>query len=120
MAEKKKLAELRKELKELRKEAVKPVSRMRKGDISAEIERMRGMRAETPAAAAVPSAPLMKSKAAVESVKEAKAKEFPMIPSKMSEKKEEKKEKPKAAPKKKSKLDRLMEMMDGMSDTDEE
>ena len=37
------LAELRKELKELRKKAMPvPVSRMKKGDVSAELERLRG------------------------------------------------------------------------------
>ena len=61
----------------LRKEKVKPVSRMKKGDISAEIEKLRVGREETPAAAAVPSAPVRKRKAAVETVKQAKAMEFP-------------------------------------------
>lgn len=74
------LADLRKELRELRKEHMKAPSRMRKGDISAEIERLRGRREETPAAAAVPSAPVRKSRAAVESIKEAKAAEFPVKP----------------------------------------
>ena len=74
------LAELRKELRELRKEHMKAPSRMRKGDISAEIERLRGRREETAAAAAVPSAPVRKSRAAVESIKEAKASEFPVKP----------------------------------------
>ena len=74
------LSDMRKELRELRKEAVKPVSRMRKGDIAAEIEKLRGHREETPAAAAVPSAPPRMAKAAAESIKEAKRSEFPVKP----------------------------------------
>ena len=73
-------AELRAELRALRKEHVKPVSRMRMGDIAAEIQKLKGVREETPAPAAVPSAPIKKSKAAVESVKEAKKAEFPVMP----------------------------------------
>ena len=53
---------------------------MKKGDVSAQIEMLRGMREETPAVAAVPSAPLSKSKAAVETIYEAQAHEFPMRP----------------------------------------
>lgn len=78
------LSEMRKALKELRKGSKEhaPISRMRKSDISAQIERLRGAREETPAAAAVPSAGMKVSKAAVESIKEAKAKQFPVKPSK--------------------------------------
>lgn len=76
------LAEMRAELRELRKEHVKPVSRMKKGDISAEIQKMKVHREETAAPAATHSvgAPRM-TKSAVESVKHAKAAEFPMQPS---------------------------------------
>ena len=74
------LKSLREELRMLRKEKVKPVSRMKKGDIAAEIESMRVAREETPAAAAVPSAPVRKSKPAVETVKQAKAMEYPSAP----------------------------------------
>jgi len=74
------LKSLRQELKELRKQQVKPVSRMKKGDVAAEIERMRVSREETPHAAAVPSAPVRKFKASVETVKQAKAAEFPTAP----------------------------------------
>ena len=116
MAEKKKgLAELRKELKELRREFVHPVSRMRKGDVSAEIERLRGAREETAPVASTLGASPKKSKSEVETIKEAKAKEFPMKPTAAAAKAAA----PKAAPKKKSKLDRLMEMMDGMSSDEE-
>ena len=78
--DKKSAAELRKELRELRKEHVKPVSRMRVGDISAEIEKLRMAREETPSVASVPSAPPRKLKAAAESIKQAKAAEFPVAP----------------------------------------
>ena len=74
------LKSLRDELRKLRKEKVKPVSRMKKADISAELEKLRVSREETAAPAAVPSAPLKKSKAAVETVKQAKATEFPVVP----------------------------------------
>lgn len=103
------LSELRAELKELRKNNLgeKPVSRMKKSDISEQIEHLRRMRAETPAAAAVPSAPLRKSKAAVETLKEAKAAEFPVMPA----------AKAKApAAKKPSKMERLMKMLEESSD----
>lgn len=72
------LAEMRAELKNLRKEHVKPVSRMKKGDISSELERLRCLRETTAAPAAVPS---VKTKAAPEPAKKhvmaAKETEFP-------------------------------------------
>ena len=76
------LAEMRAELREMRKEHVKPVSRMRKGDISAEIERLRHMRETTPAPAATPSAAPRKQESASETIKEAKRTEFPVAPGK--------------------------------------
>ena len=113
------LSELRAELKELRKSSLgeKPVSRMKKGDISEQIEHLRRMRGETPAAAAVPSAPLRKSKAAVESIKEAKAAEFPVMPAPKGAKAAPKKAA--AAPVKASKMDRLMKMLEEMSSDEE-
>ena len=75
------MKELRDELRELRKTTGhRPISKMRKDDISKEIERLRVGREETPAVASVPSAPLKKSMSAVENIKEAKAKEFPHKP----------------------------------------
>ena len=62
--------ELRDELRTLRKESVKPISKMKMNDISAEIERLRVSREETPPVASTISG---KSKKAVESVKEAVA-----------------------------------------------
>lgn len=118
--DKKSAAELRKELKELRKEHVKPVSRMRMGDISSEIEKLRGMREEVPAVSAVPSAPPRKLKSAVETIKEAKRSEFPVAPADSGKTKD--KGVAKAAPEKKknTKLGKLMKMLEEMSDSDEE
>ena len=124
--DKKSAAELRAELRALRKEHVKPVSRMRMGDVSAEIQRLREAREETPAVASVPSAPPRKMKAAVESVKKAKAAEFPVAPASTGTKKGmERKTARKAyedtpAEKKKSKADKLMEMLAEMTDSDDE
>ena len=74
------LADMRKELRELKKAHEKPVSRMKKSDISMELERLRHHREVTPAPAAVPSAPPKSVKSKVESVKEAKKAEFPVAP----------------------------------------
>ena len=109
---------MRDELRALRKDVVKPVSKMRKGDISAEIEKLKKGREETPASAAVPSAPLRKSKAAVESVKAAKAAEFPIAPAPKGAK--TMKSKPEAPKKKASRVERAMKLIEEMSDTDEE
>lgn len=79
------VSDLRKELKELRKasKAHTAVSRMKKEDISAEIQRLKGYREETPAVAAVPSAPHRKQETELHSIKEAKVKEFPLKPAKL-------------------------------------
>lgn len=109
------LAEMRAALRELRKDAVKPVSRMRKGDISDEINRLREMRETTPAAKATPSA-LPRSKE-VESLKMAKASEFPVA----AEKKMKKKLGEGGAgqlKKKSSSKSRLLQMLAEMSDSD--
>jgi hypothetical protein len=80
--EKKSLADMRKELREARKETVKPVSRMRKGDIAAELERLSHKTDTTPLVAATPMAPAKKAKAAVEPIAKAKESDFPVKPSK--------------------------------------
>jgi hypothetical protein len=111
------LSDLRAELRALRKEKSKPISRMKKADISSEIERLKGMREETPAVASVPSVPPSKSKvkSAVESVKEAKMSEFPVKPGQSKSKAKA----VKAVPEKKnSKMERLMALM--MEDSDAE
>lgn len=79
---------MRDELRELRKTTGhRPISKMKKEDISREIERLKVNREETPAVAAVPSAPPKKSKSAVESIKEAKKAEFPVAPEDVKSKK---------------------------------
>ena len=72
-------AELRAELKALRKEHPEhqPVSKMKKKDISDLIQRMRAGREETPPVASITAAPTNPS-SSVESVKKAKASEFPL------------------------------------------
>lgn len=116
------LKAMRDELRKLRKEQVKPVSRMRKADISAELQRLKVTREETPPAASTVGAPLKKSKAAVESIKEAKKEQFPVQPASEAKGKAEKGKKVAVeAPKKKeSKLAKLMKLMESMSDSDEE
>jgi hypothetical protein len=122
-----KLHDMRAELRALRKESVKPVSRMKKDDIAVELQRLKGIREETPAVASTPSAPVKKSKSAVESIKEAKKAEFPVMPSDSGTKKKSVKSAPgsvkSSAPaegdKKKSKLAKLMALMEGMSSDEE-
>ena len=110
------LAEMRAELKKLRKESKDhhPISRMKKSDISAQIERLRGHREETPAAAAVPSAGKKVAKAAAESIKEAKMKEFPVKPSKG-----EPKAKPEAPKKPKMSKADMLKLISEMSSDEE-
>jgi hypothetical protein len=115
-------SDLRKELRELRKEHVKPVSRMKKGDISNEIAKLREMRETTPAAAAVPSSVAKVQRPAVSSVKEAKKKEFPVTPAEQPKKEAKNPKATAKAPKdvvskavKFSKA-KMMEMLSQMSD----
>lgn len=125
--DKKSAKELRDELRGLRKESVRPVSRMKVQDISVEIERLRNMRETTPAVASVPSAPLRKMKSAVSSIKEAKAREFPVMPEaeakkggaapKMKAKKAQ--VAPEPEPKKKSQKDKLKEMLKFLEESED-
>jgi len=73
-------AELRAELKALRKEhpAHKPVSRMKKNEVADLIQSMKMKLEETPPVAAIASAPLKEYTSAVETIKKAKATEFPV------------------------------------------
>ena len=75
-------SELRAELKALRKEHPDhmPVSKMKKGDVSALIQRLKQRVEETPPVASVKSADAKTYKSAVESVKKAKETEFPLMP----------------------------------------
>lgn len=115
------LAEMRKQLREARKETVKPVSRMKKGDVLLELEKLKGKREETaPVASTVGAAP-KKMEAKVADVKVAKEKEFPMKPVEMSK---AKKDKGSAVPKttgekKPSKMEKLKAMLEAMGDDSE-
>jgi len=123
------LAELRAELKELRKASVEhgPVSKMRKADVSAALEKLRVAREETPAPAATPSAPPKRTQPAAVSIKEAKKSEFPVMPGgttkgeerKTARKAYEPKAAPKAAPKKKMTKAALRAMLDELSSDEE-
>ena len=81
-------AELRAELKEMRKSHPDhmPVSKMHKKDVAATIERMRAHLEASPSIAQ-DSSPAKAVRASVESVKDAKAAEFPVAPAKSAEKK---------------------------------
>jgi hypothetical protein len=113
-------AELKAELRALRKDHVKPVSRMRVADIASEIQNLKGKREETPAVAAVPSVSLKKSESAVKSIKEAQSERFPVKPvsevtagpGTKGKGKAPKNIVPDAVEKKKSKLAKLLAMMD--------
>lgn len=121
--------DLRDELRKLRKESAthRPVSKMRVVDIAAEIERLKGKREETPGVAATPAhKEPKKMMAKVSDVKEAKSKEFPVAPSD-SKKKSGKKEvvvggsgavgeTTMKASGKKSKLEKLLAMMESDSE----
>ena len=119
---KKSAAELRAELRELRKDKMKPISKMKMGDVSAEIERLRMARETTPAVDAVPSMPPKKMESAVKSVKEAKAAEFPVKPSEaMTKKGPATAKKAVAVPEKKKNMkDKLAKMLAMMSDEESE
>ena len=103
------LKDMRDELRQLRKAASKPVSKMRKGDVAAELERMKEVRETTAPAASTKGAPLRKSQAAAESVKKAKETEFPVKPSKKVVKMEEPKPAPKAPRMSKAILRRMVD-----------
>ena len=117
--------DLRDELRSLRKESVKPVSRMRISDVASEIERLKGKREDTPLVAATPAEKTPKKMSAkIADLKEAKAKEFPVKPSAVSEKKEKVvvggsgavAESTKIKPSKKDKLAKLLAMMESDSE----
>jgi hypothetical protein len=113
------LAEMRKQLREARKETVKPVSRMKKGDVLMELEKLKNKREETPPVASTGGAKPKKMEAVQSDVKVAKEKGFPTKP---VEEAKAKKDKGSAVPKttvaakKMSKMDRLMAMVDEMDD----
>lgn len=103
------LAEMRDELRNLRKSHPEhmPVSKMRKADISSMIQKLKVSREETPSVAlASPSGPKM-FKSASESIKKAKAEEFPLAPHS---------EMPKSAPKAKAKAVKEMPVVKAKMD----
>lgn len=71
---------MRDELRALRKESQKPVSRMKKSDIASELEKLRGKREETAPVASTPSAKPKQQVAKITDVKKAKEHEFPVKP----------------------------------------
>lgn len=113
------LAEMRKQLREARKETVKPVSRMKKGDVLMELEKLKTKREDTPPVAATTGAAPKKMEAVQSDVKVAKEKGFPAKPVEMSKAKKDKGSavpKTTVAAKKMSKMERLMAMVDEMTD----
>ena len=80
--------ELKDELRKLRKESVKPVSKMRIADVASEIERLKAKREDTPLPASTPAEKAPKKMASkIKDVKEAKEHEFPTAPAEPSKKK---------------------------------
>ena len=83
------LSDLRKELKNLRKEAMPtPVSRMKKTEVAMELERLRGL-GRGSKSVEVPSAPAALEKVAKKVVAEKKVEEKPKAPKAEKPKKEE-------------------------------
>lgn len=121
--------DMRDELRKLRKETMKPVSRMKMGDCAKEIESLRNKRETTPSVASMPvddKPKTMMPKMA--NVKDMKSAEFPTKPVDMKEKMamlrakkgSAKVEDSKKAPAKKNKLEKLMSMLGDMTDSDQE
>lgn len=118
--------ELKDELRRLRKETVKPISKMRIADVASEIEKLRNKREETPAAASTPAEKAPKKMTAkIADVKVAKEHEFPTAPAPEAKKKGKKEvvvggsgavgvTTEKSA--KKSKLEKLMAMLESDSE----
>lgn len=88
------LKEMRDELKTLRKEksTIKPISKMKKTEIALELEKLRGVREETPAPSATKSAMPKKMEAKIADIKVAKENEFPVAPASSKKKTGGKKE----------------------------
>lgn len=111
------LKEMRDELRKLRKETVKPVSRLRKADVASELEKLRGKREETPPVASTVGAKPKKMEAKIVDVKVAKEKEFPTKPVEVAAAKPGKGSAVAKAPKS-SKKELLMKMLSEMSDSE--
>jgi hypothetical protein len=78
------LADMRKELRELRKnsDSHKPVSKLRKQDIDSQLEALRNMRETTPPVAATTGAEMKKMTPKAATVMKSKEKEHPVAPGK--------------------------------------
>jgi hypothetical protein len=112
---------MRKQLREARKETVKPVSRMKKGDVLMELEKLKNKREETPPVASTGGAKPKKMEAVQSDVKVAKEKGFPTKP---VEESKAKKDKGSAVPKttgekKPSKMEKLKAMLEAMGEDSE-
>jgi len=119
------LKDMRDELRALRKDSVKPVSRMKKADIALELEKLRGKRESVPPVAATDGPKPKKMAAKIADVKVAKEHEFPVAPVEEKKKGAKKpsgmavgKSAADAAPAKKSKMDKLKAMLAEMSDSE--
>lgn len=118
---------MRKELKELRKanKEHQPVSKLRKADIAAQLDRLRGVRETTAPVASTPGAESKKMAPKARSVKESKEEEHPMAPHHGTTKGEPRKSARKAfegeTPKKakKAMMEKMMKMMAEMSSDEE-
>jgi len=115
---------MRDELRALRKESVKPVSRMKKADCLVELEKLRGKRESVPPVASVEGAKPKKMEAKIADVKVAKEQGFPTKPVEESKKKDTKKSttavgKSAVVDGKKSKMDKLREMLEAMGEDSE-
>ena len=118
------LKEMRDELRALRKESVKPVSKLKKGDVLLELERLRGKRESVPPVAATEATKPKKMEAKIADVKVAKEKEFPTKPVEAAKAKKGKgsalpKTTMDAAPAKKDKMAKLKAMLEAMSSDEE-
>jgi hypothetical protein len=121
------LKEMRDELRALRKESVKPVSKMKKTDIAMELEKLRGKRETVPPVASTEGPKPKKMEPKIADVKVAKEHEFPTKPASEEKKKGGKKLSGMAVGKsavadgsaKKSKMEKLREMLEAMGSDDE-
>ena len=112
------LAEMRKELRDLRKESGhRPISKMKKGDVAKELERLREMRETTAPVASTHGATPRKMAPRAEHVHESKEMEHPVKP--VAEPKAKPAKESKAAPKaspasKKDLMAKMMKMLEEM------
>ena len=116
------LAEMRAELRELRKNHVKPVSKMRKADIHSELERLREKRETTAPVASTHSEKPRPVEPRASSYHESKESEHKVKPAPAGKKGKPVLGKASGGAKKSgsAKLEKLLAMMENMSDSDEE